>query len=139
MSNKIKHNGVVDGVEEGCVRVRILQSSACSACKVAAHCNASETKEKIIEVQVADADRYQRGDSIIVVADTAVGFRASLYGYLLPLILMVVSLVAVLKITQSEGYAAVSALGILIPYYIGLYLLRNKLRNKLSFSLEPCS
>lgn len=139
MSNKIKHNGVVDGVEEGCVRVRILQSSACSACKVAAHCNASETKEKIIEVQVADADRYQRGDSVIVVADTAVGFRASLYGYLLPLILMVVSLVAVLKITQLEGYAAMSALGILIPYYIGLYLLRNKLRNKLSFSLEPCS
>lgn len=139
MSNKIKHNGVVDGVEEGCVRVRILQSSACSACKVAAHCNASETKEKIIEVQVADTDRYQRGDSVIVVADTAVGFRASLYGYLLPLILMVVSLVAVLKITQSEGYAAMSALGILIPYYIGLYLLRNKLRNKLSFSIEPCS
>ena len=139
MSNKIKHNGVVDGVEEGCVRVRILQSSACSACKVAAHCNASETKEKIIEVQVANADRYQRGDSVIVVADTAVGFRASLYGYLLPLILMVVSLVAVLKITQSEGYAAMSALGILIPYYIGLYLLRNKLRNKLSFSLEPSS
>ena len=139
MSNKIKHNGVVDGVEEGCVRVRILQSSACSACKVAAHCNASETKEKIIEVQVANADRYQRGDSVIVVADTAVGFRASLYGYLLPLILMVVSLVAVLKITQSEGYAAMSALGILIPYYIGLYLLRNKLRNKLSFSLESCS
>ena len=139
MSNKIKHNGVVDGVEEGCVRVRILQSSACSACKVAAHCNASETKEQIIEVQVADADRYQRGDSVIVVADTAVGFRASLYGYLLPLILMVVSLVAVLKITQSEGYAAMSALGILIPYYVGLYLLRNKLRNKLSFSLEPCS
>lgn len=139
MSNKIKHNGVVDGVEEGCVRVRILQSSACSACKVASHCNASETKEKIIEVQVADAVKYQLGDSVVVVADTAVGFRASLYGYLLPLLLMVVVLVAVLKITQSEGYAAVSALGILIPYYIGLYLLRNKLQNKLSFSLEPCS
>ena len=139
MSNKIKHNGVVDRVEEGCVRVRILQSSACSACKVAAHCNASETKEKIIEVQVADAVKYQLGDSVVVVADTAVGFRASLYGYLLPLLLMVVVLVAVLKITQSEGYAAVSALGILIPYYIGLYLLRNKLQNKLSFSLVPCS
>lgn len=139
MSNKIKHKGVVDGVEEGCVRVRILQSSACSACKVASHCNASETKEKIIEVQVADAVKYQLGDSVVVVADTTVGFRASLYGYLLPLLLMVVVLVAVLKITQSEGYAAVSALGILIPYYIGLYLLRNKLRNKLSFSLESCS
>lgn len=136
MSNKIKYAGVVDGVEGECVRVRILQSSACSACKVAAHCNASETKEKIIDVMDADASHYQKGDQVMVVADTAVGFRASLYGYLLPLILMVVTLVGVLAATHSEGLAAVSALGILIPYYFLLFLMRNKLRNRLSFTLE---
>lgn len=136
MSNKIKHAGVVDGVEGECVRVRILQSSACSACKVAAHCNASETKEKIIDVMDADASHYQKGDQVMVVADTAVGFRASLYGYLLPLILMVVTLVGALAATHSEGLAAVSALGILIPYYVLLFLMRNKLRNRLSFTLE---
>lgn len=136
MSNKIKHAGVVDGVEGECVRVRILQSSACSACKVAAHCNASETKEKIIDVMDADASHYQKGDQVMVVADTAVGFRASLYGYLLPLILMVVTLVGVLAATHSEGLAAVSALGILIPYYVLLFLMRNKLQNRLSFTLE---
>lgn len=136
MSNKIKHAGVVDGVEGECVRVRILQSSACSACKVAAHCNASETKEKIIDVMDADASHYQKGDQVMVVADTAVGFRASLYGYLLPLILMVVTLVGVLAATHSEGLAALSALGILLPYYVLLFLMRNKLRNRLSFTLE---
>ncbi len=136
MSNKIKHAGVVDGVEGECVRVRILQSSACSACKVAAHCNASETKEKIIDVMDADASHYQKGDQVMVVADTAVGFRASLYGYLLPLILMVVTLVGVLAATHSEGWAALSALGILMPYYVLLFLMRNKLRNRLSFTLE---
>lgn len=136
MSNKIKHAGVVDGVEGECVRVRILQSSACSACKVTAHCNASETKEKIIDVMDADASHYQKGDQVMVVADTAVGFRASLYGYLLPLILMVVTLVGVLAATHSEGLAALSALGILIPYYVLLFLMRNKLRNRLSFTLE---
>ena len=136
MSNKIKHAGVVDGVEGECVRVRILQSSACSACKVAAHCNASETKEKIIDVMDADASHYQKGDQVMVVADTAVGFRASLYGYLLPLILMVVTLVGVLAATHSEGLAAVLALGILMPYYVLLFLMRNKLRNRLSFTLE---
>ena len=136
MSNKIKHAGVVDGVEGECVRVRILQSSACSACKVAAHCNASETKEKIIDVMDADASHYQKGDQVMVVADTAVGFPASPYGYLLPLILMVVTLVGVLAATHSEGLAAVSALGILIPYYFLLFLMRNKLRNRLSFTLE---
>lgn len=136
MSNKIKHAGVVDGVEGECVRVRILQSSACSACKVAAHCNASETKEKVIDVMDADASHYQKGDQVMVVADTAVGFRASLYGYLLPLILMVVTLVGALAATHSEGLAAVSALGILMPYYVLLFLMRNKLRNRLSFALE---
>lgn len=136
MSNKIKHAGVVDGVEGECVRVRILQSSACSACKVAAHCNASETKEKIIDVMDADASHYQKGDQVMVVADTAVGFRASLYGYLLPLVLMVVTLVAVLTASHSEGLAAVSALGILVSYYVLLFLMRNKLRNRLSFTLE---
>ena len=29
MSNKIKHNGVVDGVEEGCVRYEIVPGFVC--------------------------------------------------------------------------------------------------------------
>lgn len=136
MSNKIKHSGIVESIENGCVCVRIMQSSACSACKVAAHCNASETKEKIVEVNTPHADDYQVGDRVVVVADAAVGFRASLYGYLLPLAVMVVTLVVVLKVTHSEGLAAVSALGVLIPYYIGLYLLRGKLKSRLSFAIE---
>lgn len=136
MSNKIKHTGIVDEVERNCVHVRILQSSACSGCKVAAHCNASETKEKVIDVVTADAHNYQRGDNVVVVADSAVGFRASLYGYLLPLLLMVATLVALLAITKSEGIAALSAIGVLAPYYLMVYLLRNQIKNKLNFEIQ---
>lgn len=135
MSNTIKHAGVVDGVEAGCVKVRILQSSACSGCKVASHCNAAETKEKLIEVQDANAASYHVGDTVTIVADVAVGFRASLYGYLLPLLLMVAALVVVLACSHSEGAAAISALGVLVPYYIVLYLFRNKLKQSLSFAI----
>lgn len=136
MSNKIKHKGIVDHVEPGRVVVRILQSSACSGCKVAGHCNAAETKEKLIEVTTPSTDSYHLGDAVTVVADVAVGFRASLYGYLLPLVVMVVTLVVVLSATHSEGAAALSALGVLIPYYIVLYLLRHKLSHRLSFDIE---
>lgn len=136
MNNKIKHTGIVDHVEDNCVVVRIMQSSACSACKVAAHCNASETKEKMVEVMDADASRFAKGDTVTVVADASVGFRASLYGYLLPLVLMVLTLVIVMKTTESEGVAALSSIVILIPYYIGLYLFRNKLRSRLRFTIE---
>lgn len=136
MSNKIKHTGIVDEVEGNCVHVRILQSSACSGCKVAAHCNASETKEKVIDVVTADARNYQRGDNVVVVADSAVGFKASLYGYLLPLLLMVVTLIALLAITKSEGIAALSAIGVLVPYFLMVYLLRNQIKNKLNFEIQ---
>lgn len=135
MNNKIKHTGIVDHVEGDCVVVRIMQSSACSGCKVAAHCNAAETKEKMVEVVEADAASYVKGDAVTVVADASVGFRASLYGYLLPLVLMVATLVVVMRASGSEGAAALSALGILVPYYIGLYLFRNKLRSRLQFTL----
>lgn len=134
--NKIKHAGVVDGIEEGCVRVRILQSSACSGCKVAAHCNASETKEKIIEVIDVDATSYHVGDSVMVTTDASVGFRASLYGYLLPLVVMVATLVIVMAVSHSEGAAALASLGVLVPYYIVLYLFRNKLKSKLRFEIQ---
>lgn len=136
MNNKIKHTGIIDSVENGCVKVRILQSSACSGCKVAAHCNASETKEKMVEVVVSDTQPYKKGDSVTVIADASVGFRASLYGYLLPLLLMVVTLVVVLATSHSEGMAALSALGILIPYYLILYVFRNRLKKRLQFALE---
>ena len=79
-------------------------------------------KEKMIEVPTSEASLYRKGDSVVVTADSAVGFRASFYGYLLPLILMVIALVGVLKATHSEGAAALSALGILVPYYVVLYL-----------------
>ena len=89
-----------------------------------------------MEVTTSDASQYHVGDSVRVLADTSVGFRASWYGYLLPLVLMVVALVTVLNVSGSEGTAALSSLGILIPYYICLYLLRGKLKRRLSFSIE---
>lgn len=80
--------------------------------------------------------RYGVGDHVTVVADSSVGFRASLYGYVLPLLLMVVTLVAVLASVHDEGMAALAALAVLVPYYLLLYLLRGKLKTQLTFSLE---
>lgn len=137
MSDKIKHSGIINAIRGECISVRILQSSACSGCKVASHCNSSETKEKIIEVnQPGVQSKYKIGDHVVVVADMSVGFRASIYGYILPLVLMVATLVLVIACGAGEGIAALSSLGILFPYYMALFLLKDKLKEKLSFTLE---
>lgn len=137
MHTKISHSGIIESVEEGCVKVRILQTSACAACKVAAHCNASESKEKIVDVlNVAHAESLRKGDSVVVIASGDVAGNALLLGFGLPFIVLVAVLVAVLLLTDNEGLAAVSGLAALVPYYAVLWLFRDRIRRKMAFELE---
>ena len=54
MKDIIEHQGVIASIEEGHVRVNIVQLAACSGCKARSLCTSSESKEKIIDV-------YERG------------------------------------------------------------------------------
>ena len=136
MSEKIKHSGVVEEVTEGRVVVRILQTSACAACKVAGHCSASEAKEKLVDVRCADASAYKTGQSVVVSTSRDVANRALLLGFGLPFVVLVGVLFAVLRLTGDEGLAALSGLGALVPYYLLLWLLRDRISRRVSFQIE---
>jgi sigma-E factor negative regulatory protein RseC len=136
MSNKIKHSGVVENILGDSVQVRIVQTSACAACKVAGYCNASESKEKLVDIYHADTRNLKVGDVVTVTASTQVAAQALLLGFGLPFVVLVAVLIAVLLITGNEGAAALSGLAALVPYYAVLFLFRNRIRDKLSFSIE---
>lgn len=136
MSQKIRHDGIVDSIEEGCVHVRILQSTACGACKVAGYCNAAEAKEKLIDVFTARATNYQVGDTVTVSVSQSMASRALMWAFGLPLVLMIIVLVFVLWQTGNEGLAAQSSLLVLIPYYGLLFLLRHRMRQQIFFEIE---
>lgn len=134
---KISHSGIVESIEDGRVRVRILQSSACAACKVAGHCNASESKEKIVDVlNIADTSRLNVGDEVVVCASRHVANKALMLGFGIPFLLLIGVLVAVLYMTDNEGVAALAALGSLLPYYFLLWLWRDSIQQQISFYLE---
>ena len=137
MSTKISHSGIVESIEDGCVKVRIVQTSACAACKVAGYCNAADSKEKIVDVYGdAAAKELAIGQQVTVTTSGQVAAKALLWGFGLPFVVMVAVLVLVLWLTGSEGKAALSGLAALIPYYILLWLLRNRMRQQLAFSIE---
>lgn len=136
MSLDIKHCGVVDEIEGDRVKVRIVQSSACASCKVASHCNASENKEKIVEVFVGDTSRYAVGDDVLVVASQRMGTFAVVLSSVVPLFIIVAVLACVLAVTGSEPVAALSSIAALAPYYLILYMCRDKIRARLSFKIE---
>ena len=126
----------MESVAEGCVKVRILQTSACAACKVASHCNASDKKEKIVEVFCDDAASYQKGQEVRVTASKQVAANALLLGFGLPFLLLMLILIVTLKLSGNEGVAAIAAIASLVPYYLVLWLFKDRIRQRLAFALE---
>lgn len=136
MQTKISHPGVVESIEEDCMKVRILQTSACAACKVSRHCNAAESKEKIVDVLIANASKFKVGQDVTVWTSSKVANRALVLGFGMPFLLLIGVLVVVLYLTGHEGVSALAAIGSLIPYYFLLWLKRDSIRSKLLFHLE---
>ena len=136
MSNKISHSGVIEQILDGCVKVRIVQTSACAACKVAAHCNAAESKIKIVDVFCSDNSTYQVGQDVVVWASKDVANKALLLGFGIPFLILICVLLIALRFTSEEGIAALTALGSLVPYYFMLWLLRKKIQRQIAFHID---
>lgn len=137
MNHTIKHQGIVESIEENHVRVKIIQSSACSSCSVKGHCNLSETKEKIIDIYEKESDSFVVGQNVMICGSTSMGMKAVVLAFVLPFLLLFLALFVTMRITEgSEVISALVSLCTLIPYYIIMYLFRNKISKSFSFSLE---
>ena len=136
MADIIKHRGIVEKVDGSHIVVRIVQTSACSACSAKGLCNASESKEKQIDVYEANPS-YQIGEEVMVCGTTLMGMRAVLLAFGVPLLILVLALGVSMKLTGedallSSGIALVSV----VPYYIGIYFCKDKLNRTFSFTIE---
>lgn len=137
MSNTISHAGVIASISTGIVHVRIVQKSACASCKIASQCTSSESKEKMIDVYTTDTSGYSVGESVNVIASSSVGTQAVIYGFVVPLVIMMIAIIVSLKLSDfPEPLAALIGIVSLVPYYTLLYILRNKLQRVLSFHIE---
>ena len=136
MTDIIKHRGRVEKVEGSHVVVRIVQTSACSACSIKGHCNASESKEKLIDVFDVNAS-YQIGEEVVLLGTTSMGMQAVLLAFGVPLVILIVALGVTMHLT--DGNALVSSLvGLLsiVPYYFAIHFNKDKLKKTFSFTIE---
>ncbi len=138
MNGKIKHSGIIESACGTHLRVTILQTSACASCQVAAHCRASESKVKTVDIYLdnKEAGRWHEGQHVVVTATTAMIRQAMLWSFGAPFVLLLAVLFAMRLAGQSELVSAIGALGSLIPYYIGLFCFKAKLRQKIVFGIQ---
>lgn len=135
---RIKHSGIVEDITSGgCVRVRITQQAACIGCKIAGHCSTSERKDKIIDVYGAGKGHsYTVGQEVTVSVAERTGLEAVTVAFTLPFLLLIVTVFVVMLLTGDEAVSALLGIGILVPYYAVVYLLRSRLTRRLSFAID---
>ena len=132
----IKHSGEVIRVEGNKVYVRMIVDSACSGCHARAVCGVDESKDKVVEVVTMSAYEYSVGDNVdVALRQKSMGAISVLLAYVVPFFILTLLLVGVLAMGGSEHIAAFGALAGVALYYVGLWTLRDKVKNKIEFTI----
>jgi sigma-E factor negative regulatory protein RseC len=133
-SDTIGHDGIVQKHDSNSVTVKILSESACSDCHAEGACSLSGKKEKIIEVH--GSYNVVPGDNVTVLMKQSTGYTAVFLGYVIPLILLITMLVILASLSDSELIAGIGSIAILIPYYFLVWLFRNRINKKFTFTIK---
>ena len=138
MTDTIKHQGIVENISGAHLQVRIVQTSACAACSVKGHCTSADAKEKLIDViDMAAAETCRPGDRVWVTGQLSMGVMAVMLAFVVPFLLLVVSLFVFMAFLNDELSAALISLFLLVPYYFMLWLNKSRLGKRFSFSIRP--
>ena len=149
----IKHDGIIIALnEDGTALVRIVQTSACAACKAKAMCASAESTEKEmtavllgengkVKTENNSTQSYHVGDTVEVMVQQKMGWKAVVLAYLLPFFVML-AVVAVgsgigNRISEiGEEVIGTVALCAMAMYYLVLGLFKDKLQKEFSFTAK---
>ena len=153
----IKHDGIIIALnEDGTALVRIVQTSACTACKAKAMCASAESVEKEMTVVLLGDEAIGRlgngqwavGDTVEVMVQQKMGWKAVVLAYLLPFFVML----AVMFVgngllamgdgatgllgdeAKREAVLGTVALCAMALYYLVLGMFKDKLQKEFSFT-----
>jgi sigma-E factor negative regulatory protein RseC len=154
----IKHDGIIIALnEDGTALVRVVQTSACAACKAKAMCASAESAEKEMTVVLlgesapqksadfsgtpqamrreGERRAYKVGDTVEVMVQQKMGWKAVVLAYLLPFFVMLaVMLIGNAIWAVREEILGTVALCAMALYYLVLGMFKDKLQKEFSFT-----
>lgn len=131
----IEHDAFVREVKEKTIIVDVLSKSACMSCQVKGVCSVSDIAEKQVEV-IKESNNVNIGDKVTVYLAQTLGLKAVLLGYIGPFSIVLIILIIMLEITKDELISGIASIAILIPYYLTLYLLKDKISKNYQFRIK---
>ncbi|MEI8086030.1 MAG: SoxR reducing system RseC family protein [Paludibacter sp.] len=138
MSQEIAHTGIITRIDQKLIQVLIIQESACSGCHANGACSVADMAEKMVEVESADSS-FKVGDKVTVFGQSSMGLLAVLLAFILPFIIILLTLFILRNYVASEAISGIISLATLIPYYIILSFFRAKMKSKFQFQISKDS
>jgi sigma-E factor negative regulatory protein RseC len=132
--NQVKHEGVVSKISSNSVTVSLKGNLHCEACNAKSACGVSESGTKEIEIQ-RSGQSLKLHENVEVFLEKGLGLKAVFWAYVFPFILLFAVLL-VASALYPEWIAGLLAIGILIPYYLLLYVLKNSFKSTFKVSVS---
>lgn len=131
----IQHDAVVERIEGDKVIVRVEKRGACAGCHAKGICGESGS-ERIIEVRTPYASEFKTGDKVVVaLLKPSMGISSVVWGYLLPLIVLVAILFGCKSLGVEDGPSALASIVAVALYYVGIYFTRKIFERKIEFTI----
>ena len=135
MSKKIEYRGVITEVRPGILQVEIRDETACDTCSAQASCCMSGNREKRVEIPFISGD-YRPGDEVTVVGKSSMELKAVLIAFVLPLVLILITLLIASSMGADERQAAFISLSVLVIYFFEIFFLRDRIKGSFTFEVD---
>ena len=136
MDEKISHEGIVTGIGQGTVTVKIQSASACGSCHAKSLCQMSEKTDKDVVVKTKRSLDYTVGEKVEVYLMSGMGLKAVLLAYVFSLVAAAIGMGIAACFTSSEPVIGLCALLALALYFIGLKVHAKKIDRRFGFGIE---
>ncbi len=129
--------GEVIWADNDTLRVAFDTKSACGGCSARAKCGMSEASRREVEISRAGNEELKVGDNVTISISTEMGIMSVVIAYIIPLIILIAILAITLEgFAMAEWQGALCSLASVAIYFIGIYIFRDKLDNKITFTIN---
>ena len=134
--NEITHAGKIVEITPDFTTVEIMVSSACSSCHAKSMCGMSEEEEKVIMLPTDPYSAHKVGDEVQVCTKMSMGLKAVWISYVIPLAILMILILSLSSVVESEVMRALAAIGGVAVYYFFIWLFREKLSDEFVFYIK---
>lgn len=133
----IDHGGRITGIddEKNTVTVTLLEEADCGECPAAKLCSNFLPDKNVVIVPVQTTSGYKIGDSVAIRGTERLHRKAIMLATVIPSLALIVVMIGIYLLTGSQLAACLSALGAMILFFVGLYLMRHKLAHEFVFEI----